>query len=234
METNQRYYPGSLHNHTDYSNLRLRDSINTVSGLIDYAIELNHEVIAITDHESVSNAIKVEKYYNSIKKEHPNFKVILGNEIYLTRDGLNAENFDKTQDKYFHFLLLAKDAIGHQQIRELSTRAWLRSYTAQRMRRVPTYYQDLIDIIGANPGHVIASSACLGGFIPTKLLQWNENKDDNFYQKIVQWVIQMKQLFDNNFYLELQPSASKEQTFVNRELINLSRLTNTPYIITTD
>ena len=78
----------------------MRDSINTVSGLIDYAIELNHEVIAITDHESVSNAIKVEKYYNSIKKEHPNFKVILGNEIYLTRDGLNAENFDKAKDKY--------------------------------------------------------------------------------------------------------------------------------------
>ena len=102
------------------------------------------------------------------------------------------------------------------------------------MRRVPTYYQDLIDIIGANPGHVIASSACLGGFVPTKLLQWNENKDDSFYQKIVQWIIQMKQLFDNNFYLELQPSASKEQTFVNRELINLSKLTNTPYIITTD
>jgi len=56
-------YPGSLHNHTDYSNLRLRDCINSVSGLIDYAIELGHEVIAITDHESVSNAIKVEKYY---------------------------------------------------------------------------------------------------------------------------------------------------------------------------
>lgn len=31
---------------------------------------------------------------------------------------------------------------------------------ARGMRRVPTYYQDLIDIIGANPGHIIASTAC--------------------------------------------------------------------------
>ena len=60
-------YPGSLHNHTDYSNLRIRDSISTFSELIDYALELEHQVIAITDHEAVSNAIKVEKYYKKVK-----------------------------------------------------------------------------------------------------------------------------------------------------------------------
>ena len=63
-------------------------------------------------------------------------------------------------------------ATGHQQIRELSTRAWLRSYVSgKKMRRVPTYYNDLIEIIGSNPGHVIGSTACLGGFLDTKLLQ---------------------------------------------------------------
>ena len=148
---------------TDYSNLRLRDSINTYQELIDYAIELGHEVIAITEHETISNAVKVEKYYNEIKKEYPDFKVILGNEIYLCRDGLNADNFEKGTDKYYHFILLAKDAIGHRQIREISTRAWKRSWMNGKMRRVPTYYQDLIDIIGANPGHVIGSTAC---FLP--------------------------------------------------------------------
>ena len=56
-------FGGSLHNHTDYSNLRLRDSINRYDTLIDYAIELGHEVIAITEHESISNAVKIEKYY---------------------------------------------------------------------------------------------------------------------------------------------------------------------------
>ena len=82
-------------------NLRLRDSINTYKELIDYAIELNHEVIAITEHETVANAIKVEEYYTKIKKEHPNFKVILGNEIYLCRDGLNAQNYIKGEDRYY-------------------------------------------------------------------------------------------------------------------------------------
>ena len=76
-------YPGSLHNHSEYSNLRLRDSINRTSDMMKYAIELGHEVIAITEHETVSNAIKVEKEYKKIKANNPDFKVILGNEIYL-------------------------------------------------------------------------------------------------------------------------------------------------------
>lgn len=86
----------------------MRDSINTISELIDYAIELNHEVIAFTEHDCVSNAIKIEKYYSKIKKEHPNFKVILGNEIYLVRDGLNNENYNREEDKYYHFILWQK------------------------------------------------------------------------------------------------------------------------------
>lgn len=147
-------------NHTQYSNLRLRDCIIRENDLIDYAIELGHEVVAITDHECISSHVKVEKYYEKIKKDNPNFKVILGNEIYLVRNGLNANNFKAGVDKYWHFILYAKNAIGHKQIREISTRAWGRSYMARGMRRVPTYYQDLIDIIGANPGHIIASSAC--------------------------------------------------------------------------
>ena len=102
-------YPGSLHNHTEYSNLRLRDSINRIEDLVSYAIELGQEVIAITEHETVANAIKVEKYYEKIKKDHPNFKIILGNEIYLCRNGLTNENFERGIDKYYHFILLAKD-----------------------------------------------------------------------------------------------------------------------------
>ena len=228
-------YPGSLHNHTDSSNARLRDCINKYNELIDYAIELGHEVIAITDHDSVMNAVKVNKYAQKIKKEYPNFKVILGNEIYLCRNGLNANNFNKDYDKYYHFILLAKDEIGHKQIREISSKAWMRSYMARGMRRVPTYYQDLFDIIGKNPGHVIGSTACLGGALPTQLLKYHSNKDKNLLEKIYIWIDQMNSLFGwGNFFFELQPSASKEQTIVNRYLINLSKELNIPYIITTD
>lgn len=230
-------FPGSLHNHSEYSNLRLRDAIVRPKELIDYAIELGHSVVAFTEHETISNAIKIEKYYNKIKRNHPDFKVLLGNEIYLCRDGLTAENFDRANDKYYHFLLIAKNAKGHQQIRELSTRAWMRSYVTQgKMRRVPTYYQDLIDIIGADPGHVIGSTACLGGFLDTKLLQWvRSGRPDQLYQQIIGWVRNIENIFGKgNFFLEMQPSASDEQECANKELFNLSELTGIPYIITTD
>ena len=235
-------YPGGLHNHTEYSNLRLRDSINKADEMIDYAISLGHEVIAITEHETISNAIKVENYYNKIKKDHPNFKVIFGNEIYLCRDGLNGQNFSKEDgDKYFHFILLAKDAIGHRQIRELSTRAWNRSYMTGKMRRVPTYYQDLLDIIAVDPGHVIGSTACLGGFLGTKLIQLRGMDESNFKQvdefvsKIEKWLELMENIFGKgNFFLETQPSPDKDQIYVNKEILFLSKSLNIPYIITTD
>ena len=109
-------YPGSLHNHTEYSNLRLRDSINRAEEMIEYAISLGQEVIAITEHDTVSNAVKIEKYYKKIKEKNPEFKVILGNEIYLCRNGLNKNNFVRGQDDYYHFILLAKDEEGRKQI----------------------------------------------------------------------------------------------------------------------
>lgn len=222
-------FPGSLHNHTDSgSNLRLRDAICTYDELIDYAIELGHRAIAFTEHESVSNAVKIEKYYKKIKAKSPEFRVILGNEIYLCRDGLTAEN-KTAEDKFFHFILLAKNAKGHQQIRELSTRAWKRSFTHRSITRVPTYYQDLIDIVYADPGNVIASTACLGGWLGTQIL-----KSDYKRENVISWLSSMKKLFGEDFYLELQPADNNEQRKVNREIVDISKELNIPYIITTD
>ena len=104
--------------------------------MLNYAEELGHKVIGFTDHETVSSWIKIEK----AMKNHPNLKIIRGNEIYLCRNGLNAQNLNKDKDKDYHFILLAKDLIVAKHIFEISTRAWLRSYMARGMRRVPTYY----------------------------------------------------------------------------------------------
>lgn len=228
---NRLMYPGSLHNHTDYSNLRLRDCINKVEELIDYAIKLGHECIAITDHEALSSFVKVEKYYKKIKEKNPNFKVIRGNEIYLTRNNLNGQNYDTARDKYFHFILLAKDYIGYQQLCELSTRAWNRSYVTRQMRRVPTYYQDLKDIVGKNKGHLIASTACLGSFLAQTLLKGGKEN----YDIARNWCLYMNDLFgEGHFYLEIQPSENKEQILVNNAMLLLSHELNIPYIITTD
>ena len=223
-------YPGSLHNHTEKSNFRLRDCIVKSENLVQRAIELGQSVVAITDHETISEAVKVEE----LRKKYPDIKIIMGNEIYLCRDGLNAENFMVGVDKYFHFILLAKDRVGFQQICDLSTRAWNRSYM-YKQRRVPTYYQDIIDIIANNKGHVIGSTACLGGFLATKLMEYHTTPLDDLWQKIKNWCLLMQDLFgEGNFFLELQPNTAMEQTVVNEYLIKLSEELNIPFIITCD
>ena len=111
----------SLHNHTEYSNLRLLDCINKVEDLIKRAYELGLNGVAITDHEALSAHIKALKFYKQQCKDDErwnNFKLILGNEIYLCRNGLNGESYQKGE-KFPHFILLAKDAEGHKQLREL-------------------------------------------------------------------------------------------------------------------
>lgn len=218
-------FQGSLHGHTEYSNIRLRDCIIKIEDAMKYAEELGHTVLGFTDHETVSSWLKIEQ----AAKKHPNLKVIRGNEIYLVRNGLNADNFNKDTDRYYHFILLARDLVGAKQIMEISTRAWKRSYVTRGMRRVPTYYQDLFDIIGANPGHVIASTACLGGALPTQILRGT--KDELLHT----WIDRLVSLFGkDNFYLEMQPSQNKEQITVNRKLYEFAKELGIGYIITTD
>ena len=228
-------YPGSLHNHTEYSNETLRDCINTVQGLMDLAVELGHECVAITDHETISSYIKAEKYYKKVKEKNPDFKLIRGNEIYLTRNGLTAKNYNRTKDRYFHFILLAKDLEGYKQICQLSTRAWQRSYMSRKLRRRPTYYQDLKDIVKPNQGHLIASSACLGSQLDRFLLQYMETGDKEFFNTAIHWCQYIIDIFgEGNFYLEMQPSNNAEQIFVNKTLLEISTALKIPYIITTD
>ena len=105
------------------------------------------------------------------------------------------------------------------------------------MVRVPTWYDDLIEVISNEPGNVIGSSACLGGNLPKKIIKYySENLDNNFYNnEIIHWCSEMVRLFgEGNFFLELQPSDSKEQVLVNKELIKISKKLNIPYIITCD
>lgn len=229
-------FPGTLHAHTHYSNVRLRDCIIKEKDLINTAIALGNKVVAMTDHDCISGHIKALSYYQKIKQEHPDFKFILGNEIYLCRDGLNADTF-VTGDKYYHFILLAKDAEGHKQLREISTRAWLRSYMARGMRRVPTYYSDLIDVIDNNKGHLIASTACLGGYLASECLSLAREWDDTKAEKVRNWCRQMVRLFgEGNFYIELQPPAEKEneQWWANKVLLDFAHELNIPWIVTTD
>ena len=129
-----------LHSHTHYSNLRLLDAINKPKNLIDYAIEIGLAGIAITEHECLSGSIEINKYAQEIKEKHPDFKIAIGNEIYLT-------NTRDSGQKYYHFILISKDAEGHRQLRRLSSIAWLNSYFDRGLERVPTLKEDL-EMIG--------------------------------------------------------------------------------------
>lgn len=234
----------SLHVHSDYSNIRMLDSINQLPLLFDRAKELGLTGMAITDHESLSGHIKAMQLLSSLrekakteedKKYWNDFKLVLGNEIYLTRNDLTKDNYVKGQDKYFHFILLAKDAEGHKQLRELSSRAWSHSFR-QFIERVPTYYRDIEEIIGTNPGHVIGSTACLGSKFANLIREYLDNNHskeivkriDNF----VQWC--QTQFGKDNFYIELQSSESDDQNIYNECALAYAKARGLKVIITTD
>lgn len=222
-----------IHNHTRYSNLRLRDALATPEALIDRAIEIGLSGIAITDHEALSAHPKANRYAQQIKKQYPDFKVILGNEIYLVPE--------RPYNKHYHYILLAKDSIGHYQLRRLSTIAWLNSYTAKNMTRVDTLYEELEMIVSGNPGHLIAATACIGGELGNSIIKLDAaEKSNNAAEKteahnnIVNFIMRNKQLFGNDFYLEIQPGVSNEQIIVNKRIKSIAACFNVKIVISSD
>ena len=224
----------SIHNHTDMgSNLRLRDSTNKVIDLIQYVHELGLKGLAITDHESIAAHLKALQYYEGKRDDWGDFKLALGNEIYLCPSTVTAEN-TKT-NIYPHFILIALDEIGHKGLRELSTTAWVKNSFMSVMYRVPTYYSDLEEMLAKYKGHIIGSSACIGGSLPRRILQFRDNQDVSIWQSCIDWIEGMNDQFgEGYFFLELQPSDNEDQIYVNKILLKLSQVTNTPYIISTD
>ena len=152
-----------VHAHTEYSNIRLLDCINRPKLLINRAIELGLSGIAITDHEALCGHPEINFYAQEIKEANPDFKVALGNEIYLVGNRENGQ-------KYYHFILIAKNKMGHNALRELSSRAWMNSYWDRGMERVPTLYEDIKEITQKYPNSLIATTACLGGELSTQTL----------------------------------------------------------------
>jgi len=224
----------SYHNHTYYSNIRLLDAINSPKKLIDTAIKLGLSGVAITDHEVLAAHVEAEKYYNEIKEKYPDFKLAFGNEIYLVDKKGSGQ-------KYYHFILIAKDAIGYRALKELSTKAWLESYTDRKMERVPTTKADLIEVVSKFKGHLIATTACIGGELPQLIMLYKTAQKigdmDNarlYYNKILEFIDFCQRLFGEDFYLECAPGNSPEQILVNQTLLSISLVTHTTVVVATD
>ena len=204
----------SFHNHTDYSNLKLIDSINTVHGLIDYAHEIGLAAVAITDHDSLSGHVKAIQHYNNNYADS-NFKLILGNEIYVAKEDMSQKTYEKG-DRFFHMILIARNKNGHKQLRELSSLAWDRMFI-RNMMRTPTYISDLENIIGKNQGNIIGSTACLGGVPGFAFLNMPEEEAVEY---IDGFLTRMSKIFgQGNFYVELQPSYMQDQIDFNNFML---------------
>ena len=223
-----------IHNHTYYSNIRLLDSINKPKDLIDTAIKLGMSGVAITDHECLSAHMEVNQYAKEIKKEHPDFKIALGNEIYLVNDR-------ERNQKYYHFLLIAKDAIGHKALRELSSIAWQNLYVDKKMERVPTTKNELKEIVNKYPGHLIATTACIGGELSSNALMYAKaeiaedwNLAAIYKQKIIDFIMYCKKLFGEDFYIECAPSTNGDQRLVNSKLYNIAKCFDIKMVVGTD
>ena len=236
----------NIHTHSEYSNIRLLDSINKIDQLIDQAIKTGYQGIAITDHACLSGHIKAIKYVKQAKEKNKipdNFKLILGEEIFLI-DNLEhyRTDYDSKIEKYYHFILLAKNKKGHKQLREISSTAWENSYVQSRQTRVPISYDQLATIIKKDPNNIIASTACLGSFFAQKILQLDaakelsKNAEQYLKQEIhefVQWGINT--FGKDNFYIEIQPSIeTPEQQLYNLKAYEIAKAYNLSVIVTTD
>ena len=212
------------------------DSTIKVKSLIKYSQEIGYSGIAITDHDCISAHIDAQDIIGELREQDPEkwnkFKVILGNEIYLT----SKKELENKEYNFYHFILLAKDLIGHHQIRELSTRAWCDNSFTYVNIRTPTFYEDLFDVVEKDRGHLIGSSACLGSHTSKLILQgYYSNPENPSYKSAIQVIKRLNKCFGaGNLFLELQPSEQEAQIIVNKALIQISEELNIPYIITCD
>jgi len=221
-----------VHCHSCFSNFRLRDSINKIEDLINYSYEVGLNGLILTEHECLSSHIKAQNY---LKKQQEagiidkDFKLGFGNEIYLV-DINKVNKLKELNEKilFYHFILVAKNSRGYEALKKLSSLAWENNFYYKGMQRVPTYKHNLEKIAKEYKGDLIASTACLGGELPTLLL---ENKNEEA-EEFLKWC---KSLFENNFYIELQPNdKGSNQDKANKLLYNISKKFNIKCIVTTD
>jgi len=221
-----------VHSHSEFSNARLLDCVNKPEKLIQRAKEIGLSGIAITDHECLSVGVRANKIAKELKDT--GFKVALGNEIYLTETRESGQ-------KYYHFILIAKDEVGYTLMKELSTTAWLNGYM-DKMERVPTLKSELFHMIQKyGKGHLIATTACLNGELSTLTLELCKREEvgdsvnaHTYHSKIVFFMQEMINIFGDDFYIECAPGRSEEQMIVNNRLLPIAKAFGVKMVIGTD
>lgn len=198
-----------LHIHSEFS---LLDGANRIKDLPVRAKELGMKAMAITDHGVMYGVID---FYKACKKE--GIKPIIGAEVYVA----SRTRFDKEpQDKrYYHLILLAKNNKGYQNLSKLVSLGFTEGY----------YYKPRIDLEILEKYHegIICLSACLAGAVSQAIL----NGDIEKAEEVAKW---HKNVFGEDYYLEIQNNGVKEQVMVNQKIIQIARRLNIPIVATND
>ena len=225
------------HSHSHYSSIRLIDSINKPRDMILTAYKLGYAGITLTDHEALCGHIEWLELEKELKEkgEIPkDFKCGLGNEIYLIDER-------GPKQKYYHFILIAKNTLGHRALRELSSAAWLNGYSDRGMERVPTTRKELAAIIKKYPGTLIGTNACIGGKVGSLVLalieaEKNNNLDEIYKIKkeIDDFLHWCKELFGDDFYFEIAPGTSPDQKRFNQRAKAIAQFYGLKMICATD
>ena len=222
-----------IHTHSDFSNLRSYDSIIKVEKMPEIVRKKGSTAVFLTDHEHVGGHFRLLNAAKKIQEKDENFKAILGNEIYVVRDDLDAETFEKGE-KLSHLLLLAKNREGWEALNELSTSAWENSFH-KNLVRVPTKRSKLEKVLKKNKGNIIMTTACLGGIIGQLVLNFHKDRTEENKQAVIDEIVWLKSLVgEDDFYLEVQPATYADQKNYNSWLVAFAKATNSNLVVATD
>ena len=198
-----------LHVHTEYS---LLDGAIRVSDLVNFAKENNMPAVAITDHGVMYGDMEL---YTTAKEA--GIKPILGCEFYV-HDG-DIEEHDKNNNPCYHLVLLAKDKAGYANIIKLTSVAWCKGrYVKPRINW---------ELIKEHHEGLICLSACLGGEVLQHLIK-------NEVEKAKEVAKRYKDLFGDDYYIELQDHGLDEQKRTNPQLIQIAKELGIKMVITND
>ena len=198
-----------LHIHTEYS---LLDGMIRVSDLVNYAKENDLPAIAITDHGVMYSAIE---FYELAKKTGIN--PLIGCEFYVHDGDIHKQ--DSHHNPLYHLILIAKNQQGYKNLIKLVSTAWCEGF----------YYKPRInfELLKEHHDGLICTSACLAGEVLKNLTAGEKDKAKETAQRY-------KDLFGEDYYIELQDHGLDEQKRTNPDLIKLAKELDIKMIITND
>ncbi|MDB5357608.1 MAG: dnaE [Phycisphaerales bacterium] len=199
-----------LHVHTHYS---LLDGACRISDLVKRTKALGMNSLAITDHGCMFGVIE---FFNECKKE--GIKPILGMEAYMA-PGDRRDRSTSHGDSSYHLLLLAENLEGYKNLVKLSSLAYREGF----------YYKPRIDkeTLRQFKNGLIATSACLGGEIPSAFLK----RDAKAAKHVAETYLEI--FGPDRFFIEVQKHVA-EQDQVNPELAGLAQRMGCGLVATND